>query len=161
MIGDITERLFEGHSTEYSGSKRPESVSLLLKRQMLVIEGVVTSSNPNCTREHFGSAIQAAWGDKWLPLKGQKDVLNVAEYEGQAWLEDFHECMDNQGKLVEVAYPNVWFKVAQAAKGGAVHHEMFYGQIWSDSRRTQAVELPRHIEFRLQLVTACQVDNDV
>lgn len=100
-----------------------EMLDVVFARQYVVVEGVITSSDPRCSLEAVGACIEKAWGPTWIARSSNEDMLQPAILESKWHMMAVRHMIMNIPKVQELRYPDEWRSLMSAAS--MVYYDCF------------------------------------
>ena len=106
-----------------------EMLDILFARQYVVVEGVITSSDPRCTLENVGACIEKAWSKTWIPRDGIEEMIKPPARESRWHTLALFSMRINTQRVTELRYPDEWERLMSA--DGMVYYDCF-GELASE-----------------------------
>ena len=80
----------------------------LFVRQYVVVEGVITSSNPCFCVEIAGACIERAWSSTWIPKSGIEEMIQPLARKSEWYMMALFEMRMDTRRVQELRYPDAW-----------------------------------------------------
>ena len=100
-----------------------EMLDIYFAGQYVVVEGVITSSDPRCTLENVGACIEKAWSKTWIPKSGIKEMIQPLARKSKWHMLTLIQICINIQSVKELRYPDEWAGLMSA--DGMTYYDCF------------------------------------